>query len=50
LARDAKNKKGFYGYLNQKRKNQEGVLPLVTDEGRVVTTENKSKILKNFSS
>jgi len=32
LARAAKkNKKGFYRYLNQKRKAQEDVLPLVSD-------------------
>ena len=36
LTRDAKkNTKGFYRYLNQKRKVQEGILSLVSDMVKV---------------
>lgn len=42
MARDAKkHKKGFYRYLKQKRKVQEGVTPPVTDTGRLVTTDKE---------
>lgn len=33
-----KNKKGFYGYINQNRKLQEGVHLLVSNTDRLVTT------------
>lgn len=40
LARDAKkNKEGFYRHFNQKRKAQEGVTFLVSNTGRLVTTD-----------
>ena len=50
MARDAKkHKKGFYRYLKQKRKVQEGVTPPVTDTGRLVTTDKeKAEVLHNF--
>jgi len=50
LARDAKkHKKGFYRYLKQKRKVQEGVTPPVTDTGRLVTTDKeKAEVFNNF--
>ena len=50
LARNAKkNKKGFYRYLNQKRKVQEGIPPLVSNKGRLVTTDKeKVEVLNNF--
>ena len=35
LAGDTKNKKGFYRYLNQKRKVQEEVSTLVSDTGKL---------------
>ena len=50
LARDAKkNKKGFYRYLNQKRKVQEAVPLLVSDTGKLVTTDKeKAEVLTKF--
>ena len=49
LTRDAKNTKGFYRYLNQKRKVQEGILSLVSDMGKLVTTDKeKAEVLHNF--
>ena len=49
LARDAKkNKKGFYRYLNQNRKVQQGVPSLASDTGRLVTTDKeKAEVLNN---
>lgn len=42
MARDAKvNKKGFYSYLNQERKVQEGIPCLVSDPDKLVTTDKK---------
>ena len=42
MARDAKvNKKGFYSYLNQERKVQEGIPCLVSDTDKLVTTDKK---------
>ncbi|KFU91186.1 hypothetical protein M959_05608, partial [Chaetura pelagica] len=50
LARDVKkNKKGFYRYIKQKRKVKESVLPLMSHNGELVTTdEEKAEILNNF--
>jgi len=40
LARGAKkDKKGFYGYINWKRKVQEGISPLVSNTDSRVTTD-----------
>ena len=52
MARDAKkHKKGFYRYLKQKRKVQEGVTPPVTDTGRLVTTDKeKAEVFHFFAS
>ena len=45
-----KNKKGFYRYINQKRRDQEGVTPLlVTNTGKLVTVDKqKAEVLNNF--
>ncbi|KFR00948.1 hypothetical protein Y956_13862, partial [Nipponia nippon] len=50
LVRDAKNnKKGFYRYINQKKKVKERVPPLMSSSGELVTTEEeKAEVLKNF--
>ena len=42
MARSAKkNEKGLYRYTNQKRRVQEGVLSLVSNTDRLVTTDKK---------
>ncbi|KAK4819465.1 hypothetical protein QYF61_004691 [Mycteria americana] len=42
LARDAKNnKKGFYRYINQKRKVKESVPPLMNENGELVSTDEE---------
>ncbi|PKU49591.1 rna-directed dna polymerase from mobile element jockey-like [Limosa lapponica baueri] len=50
LARDIKkNKKGFYRYINQKRKVKENVPPLLSSNGELVSTEEeKAEVLNNF--
>ena len=49
LARDVKkNKKGFYRYLNQKRKVQKDIPPLVSGSGKLVTTDKKKATVHNF--
>ncbi|KAK4815257.1 hypothetical protein QYF61_023993 [Mycteria americana] len=50
LARDAKNsKKGFYRYINQKRKVKESVPPLMNKNGDPVSTdEEKAEVRNNF--
>ncbi|KFO72886.1 hypothetical protein N303_04111, partial [Cuculus canorus] len=50
LGREVKtNKKGFYRYINQKRKIKENVPPLMTGIGdRVTTDEEKAEVLNNF--
>ncbi|KFZ50921.1 hypothetical protein N321_00760, partial [Antrostomus carolinensis] len=50
LARDArKNKKGFYSYVNQKRKAKESISPLMSNNSDLVTTdEEKAEVLNNF--
>ena len=50
MAKDGKkNKKGFYRYLNQKRKVQEGIFPLASNIGRPKTTDKeKPEVLNNF--
>jgi len=50
LSRGAeKSKRGFYRYLFQKRKVQEGTASLVSDTGRLVTTDKeKVEVLKNI--
>ena len=53
LARDAKNnKKGFYRYVNQKRKGKESIIPLMNKHGDLVSTEEeKAEVLtKIFAS
>ncbi|PKU34063.1 hypothetical protein llap_15633 [Limosa lapponica baueri] len=48
LARDAKNnKKGFYRYDNQRRKVKESVPPMMSKNGKLVTTDEKT-VLNNF--
>ncbi|KFQ99157.1 hypothetical protein Y956_03676, partial [Nipponia nippon] len=50
LVRDAKNnKKGFYRYINQKRKVKESVPPLMRSSGELITRgEEKAEVLNNF--
>jgi len=50
FSRDAKNDKiGFYRYVNQKRKVQEGIPSLVSNTGRLVTKgKEKGKVFSNF--
>ena len=50
MARDAKNnKKGFYRYVNQKRKVKESLLPLMSKNGDLVSTdEEKAEVLTKF--
>ncbi|KFQ63342.1 hypothetical protein N334_13791, partial [Pelecanus crispus] len=50
LARDVKNnKKGFYKYINQKRKVKESVPPLMNKNGDLVSTDKeKAEVLNNF--
>ena len=39
----------FYKYLSQKRKVQKGILSLVSDTGKLVTTDKeKADVLNNF--
>ena len=39
----------FYKYLSQKRKVQKGILSLVSDMGKLVTTDKeKAEVLHNF--
>ncbi|KFW92656.1 hypothetical protein N336_07629, partial [Phalacrocorax carbo] len=51
LARDAENnKKGFYRYINQKRKVKESIpSPMHKNGGLVSTHEEKAEVLSNFS-
>ncbi|KFR00034.1 hypothetical protein Y956_06354, partial [Nipponia nippon] len=49
LARDAKNNKGFYTYVNQKRKVKESISPLMSKTSKLITTdEEKAEVLNNF--
>ncbi|KAK4809167.1 hypothetical protein QYF61_006425 [Mycteria americana] len=50
LARDANNnKKGFYRYINQKRKAKESVPPLLNKNGDLASTdEEKAEVLNDF--
>ncbi|KFR06816.1 hypothetical protein Y956_10107, partial [Nipponia nippon] len=49
LARDVKDKKGFFKYINQKRKVKESVPPLMSSSGELITTdEEKAEVLNNF--
>ncbi|KFQ70162.1 hypothetical protein N335_13707, partial [Phaethon lepturus] len=49
LSRDAKNNKGFYTHVRQKRKVKESVPPVTTKTGKLVTTDaEKAEVLKDF--
>jgi len=50
LARDGENnKKGFYRYVNQKRKPKEQVPALMSKTGKLVATDKeKAEVLNNF--
>ncbi|KFZ67747.1 hypothetical protein N338_13227, partial [Podiceps cristatus] len=49
LARDAKNSKGSYKYVSQKRKVKESVPTLMSKAGKLVTKdEEKAEVLNNF--
>ena len=49
LARGTKkDKKGFYGYSNWERKVQEGVVPLMSNKARLVTTDKEKAGVLNF--
>lgn len=47
LARDVKNKKGFYRYIDQKRQAKESVLTLINEKGEVATTDMESAEVLN---
>jgi len=50
LARDAKNDKSFYRYVNHKSKVKERVPPPVNKNGNLVSADEKaSEVLNNFS-
>ncbi|PKU47375.1 hypothetical protein llap_2342 [Limosa lapponica baueri] len=50
LARNAKNnKKGFYRYVNQKRNVKESISPMISKNGKLVTTdEEKAEVPSDF--
>ncbi|KFZ52648.1 hypothetical protein N338_12088, partial [Podiceps cristatus] len=48
LARDAKNNKKGYRYINRKRKVKESVPPLMSETGKLVTANEKAEVLNNF--
>ncbi|KFQ36182.1 hypothetical protein N331_00749, partial [Merops nubicus] len=49
VARDVKeNRKGFYRYINQKRKVKEGIPSLRNSNGELVTTDEKAEVLNKF--
>ncbi|KFQ36645.1 hypothetical protein N331_10919, partial [Merops nubicus] len=49
LVRDPKeNRKGFYRYINQKRKFKEGIPSLRNRNGELVTTDEKAEVLNKF--
>lgn len=51
IARDMKNsKKGFYGYIGEKRKIKQCVLPLISKKGELETDMEKTEVLKFFAS
>lgn len=51
LERVAKNNKGFYRYMDHKRKNKEDVPPLINEKGELVTIDmKKAKVLRFFAS
>ena len=47
LARDVKNKKGFYRYIDQKRQAKESVLTLINEKGELATTDMESAEVLN---
>jgi len=50
LARNAKNnQKGFYRYVNQKRKVKQIVFPPMSNNGKLLSTDKeKAKVLNNL--
>ncbi|GAB0177211.1 hypothetical protein GRJ2_000186300 [Grus japonensis] len=49
LARDVKDKKSFYRYINDKRKTRENVGPLQKETGDLVTQDmEKAEVFNNF--
>jgi len=49
LAKVAKNKKGFYRYVSQKRKNKESIPPMMSKNGNLVSTdEEKAEAFNKF--
>lgn len=49
MASNIKNSnKGFYRYVNQKRKVKEGKLPTINNDGKLVTMEEKAEVLRHF--
>jgi len=48
LARNAKNNKGFYRYVSQKRKVRESPPPVSKNGNLVSTDEEKAEVLNNF--
>ena len=51
FARVAKNNKGFYRHIRQKRKAKDSVPPLMDEKGELVTTDmEKAEVLNFFTS
>lgn len=48
LARDAKNKKGFYSYVREKWKVKENALSPTNTTSKLVTTDETAEVLINF--
>jgi len=48
LTRDAKNNKGFYRCVSQKRKVKESICPLMSKTGELVTMDKEKNEVLNF--
>ena len=48
LVRDANNNKGFYRYINQKRKVKGSIPPLMRKTGKLVMDKEEAEVLNGF--